>query len=225
VAEEAARILALPADKVLSIPNPRQSRQSSPDVAPEHERFFDEPVILGVGRLAPQKDFAMLLEAFALVARSRHVHLVVLGEGPEREALSQQAAALGVQHKVWLPGFVSNPLAYMRRARVFALSSRNEGFPSALVEAMEAGAGLVSTDCPFGPREILDGGRFGSLVPVGNASAFAAALQRELDRPDVGPDARRAERAEWMRQYDPEVITERYLELVRDVIAESETER
>ena len=90
-------------------------------------------------------------------------------------------------------------------------------------EAMEAGAAIVSTDCPFGPREILDSGRFGALVPVGDVSALARALASELDRTDVGPEARRAERAEWMSQYDPEVISRRYLDLVHDVIAESET--
>ena len=111
-------------------------------------------------------------------------------------------------------------VAYQRRVRVFALSSRNEGFPGALIEAMEAGAAIVSTDCPFGPSEILDGGRFGRLVPVGDATLFAAALEVELDTPDVGPDSRRTERAEWMRQFDPEVITRRYLELIREVIGE-----
>ena len=88
---------------------------------------------------------------------------------------------------MFFPGFVTNPQAYMRRARVFALSSRNEGFPGALIEALEVGAAIVSTDCPFGPREALDGERFGRLVPVGDAERFAAALEAELEEPDVGP--------------------------------------
>ena len=87
---------------------------------------------------------------------------------------------------------------------------------------MEAGAAIVSTDCPFGPSEILDDGRFGRLVPVGDSQALAEALGAELDSPDIGQDARRAERAEWMHQYDPEVITRRYLDLIRGVIAENE---
>ena len=87
---------------------------------------------------------------------------------------------------------------------------------------LEAGAAIVSTDCPFGPREILDGERFGRLVPVGDALLAAAALEAEIESSDVGPDVRRAERAQWMRQFDPEVITGRYLELIRDVIAEAE---
>jgi glycosyltransferase involved in cell wall biosynthesis len=222
VAEEAARLLDLPRDKVLAIPNPRQSRALSEEVSPEHERLFDNPVVLGVGRLAPQKDFAMLISAFAEIAGSRNLNLVVLGEGPERASLTSQARALGMGDRVFFPGFVPNPEAYLRRARIFCLSSRNEGFPGALIEAMEAGAAIVSTECPFGPSEILDGGRFGRLVPVGDASQFAAALEAELETPDIGPEARRAQRAEWMRQFDPEVITGRYLELIRLVIAEAE---
>jgi glycosyltransferase involved in cell wall biosynthesis len=112
---------------------------------------------------------------------------------------------------------VPNPQAYLRRARVFVLSSRNEGFPGALIEAMEAGSAIISTDCPYGPTEILDGQRFGRLVPVGDALRLAQALDADLAEPDVGPEQRRAARAQWMRQFDPEVITGRYLELIRDV--------
>jgi glycosyltransferase involved in cell wall biosynthesis len=107
----------------------------------------------------------------------------------------------------------------MQRARVFALSSRNEGFPGALIEALESGTAIVSTDCPFGPREVLDGDRFGQLVPVDDDESFAAALDAELGRPDVGPDARRAERADWLQRFEPEAITARYLELIREVSA------
>ena len=223
VADEAAKVFDLPASRVLSIPNPRQSRETSPDLAPEHEPLFSKPIVLGVGRLAPQKDFHSLLDAFARLPRARDLHLLILGEGPERAALLRRAEALGLSERVFLPGFVPNPQAYLRRARVFALSSRNEGFPGALIEAMEAGAAIVSTDCPFGPREILDGGRFGELVPVGDSGALAAALAAELDRPDPGPEARQAERSEWMRQFDPDVITARYLALIREVIDENET--
>jgi glycosyltransferase involved in cell wall biosynthesis len=120
-----------------------------------------------------------------------------------------------------MPGFVSNTEAYVRRARVFALSSHNEGFPGALMEAFDAGTAIVSTDCKFGPSEILDGGRFGRLVPVGDTKAFTAAIEAELEAPDVGLEARRAGREEWLRRYEPEAITARYLELVRDVIEES----
>lgn len=220
VADEAAVLFSLPPDKVLSIPNPRRSREASLQIAPEHEAWFDKPVVLGVGRLAAQKDFATLLRAFSEVAPKRDLNLVILGKGPERAALENQARALGIDDRVFFSGFIPNPEAYLRRARVFALSSRNEGFPGALIEALEAGAAIVSTDCPFGPREVLDEGRWGQLVPVGDSSALAMALLAELDRADVGHAARRQERADWMRRYDPDVITDRYVELVREVIEE-----
>ena len=221
LAEEAAAIFGVPSNKVLSIPNPRRSREASLEIAPEHEALFDKPVVLGVGRLAPQKDFRMLIRAFARIAAERDLNLVILGKGPDLDALKAEAKELGVETRVFFPGFVGNPEAYMRRARVFALSSRNEGFPGALIEALEAGAAIVSTDCPFGPREILDEGRWGRLTAVGDAPAFAEALAEELAQDDPGHEARRSERAGWMKQYDPEAITQRYLELIRAVIAES----
>ena len=224
VADEAAEIFDLPPDKVLSIPNPRRSRAPSFDIPPEHERLFDKPVVLGVGRLALQKDFSMLLRAFSGLGPRRDLHLVVVGEGPERASLEAQARELGVSDRVFFPGFVPNSEAYARRARVFALSSRNEGFPGALIEALESGAAIVSTDCPFGPREVLDGDRFGRLVPVGDAERMADALEATLDEPDVGHEARRAEREDWMHRFDPDAITARYLALVRQVIEESSTE-
>lgn len=221
VADEAAELFDVPAHKVLAIPNPRRSREASLEIAAEHQSLFEKPVVLGVGRLAAQKDFGMLLRAFADLATRRDLRLVILGEGPERTALEAQVRDLGLSGRVFFPGFVKNPQAYMRHARVFALSSRNEGFPGALIEALEAGAAIVSTDCPFGPPEVLDGDRFGRLVPVGDAKSFAAALEAELDEPDLGPDARRAERADWMQRFEPEVITARYLGLVREVIEEA----
>lgn len=221
VADEAVELFNLPPDRVLSIPNPRRSRDASMQIATEHEPWFDKPVVLGVGRLAAQKDFATLLGAFAEIAQQRDLHLVILGRGPERSALATRAREMGIADRVFFSGFVPNPEAYMRRARLFVLSSRNEGFPGALIEALEAGAAIVSTDCPFGPSEVLDEGRWGQLVPVGDAPALAMAMAAELERADVGHAMRREERAEWMRRYDPQVITDRYAALVRTVIDES----
>ncbi len=223
VAQEARALLGIPAEKVRSIPNPRQSRRGSSEIATEHAHFFEKPVVLGVGRLAPQKDFAMLLTAFAHIAEQRDLHLVVLGKGPERAALEAQAERLGVANRVFLPGFVDDPQPYIRRARLFVLSSRNEGFPGVLVEALEAGAAIVSTDCPFGPREALEGDPFSRLVGVGDAEGLARAIEAELAEPDVGAAARRAARSDRMKRYDPDAITARYLELLQDVIREHES--
>jgi glycosyltransferase involved in cell wall biosynthesis len=215
-------LFAIPPNRVVAIPNPRKPHDHASSIASEHEPFFDKPVVLSVGRLEPQKNHAMLLHAFARTVLKHDVHLMILGEGSLRLALEKLAQTLGLGGRVLLPGFVQNPEPYMRRARVFALSSRNEGFPGVLVEAMDAGTAIVSTDCPHGPSEILDEGRFGTLVPPRDAGALAAALEAELDRPDVGHPARRAERAQWMEQFDPEIVTRSYLKLVQDVIAESE---
>lgn len=139
------------------------------------------PVTLAVGRLEAQKDFTTLIHAFALVRRSRPVRLLILGEGDERTQLEATAQQLGVQDDVGLPGFVPNPYPYMARAGTYVLSSRWEGLPGVLIEALYCGAPLVSTDCPSGPREILAGGRYGLLTPVGDAPKLAAAIDAALN--------------------------------------------
>jgi glycosyltransferase involved in cell wall biosynthesis len=153
------------------------------------------PVILGAGRLVQQKDFPTLIRAFARVRRQRLARLVILGGRNEHAAtegarapLLRLAAAHGVSDDVALPGFTSNPFAFMARAAVFVLSSRYEGLPTVLIEALACGCPVVSTDCPGGAYEILEGGRFGELVPVGDESAMAEAILSTLDHP---PDRER----------------------------------
>jgi glycosyltransferase involved in cell wall biosynthesis len=140
-------------------------------------------VILGVGRLEAQKDFATMLRAFALVNEQLPARLMILGEGSQRKILETLAEALGVSDRVVMPGYVSNPYAYMRHSALFVLSSAWEGFPSVLVEAMACGCRVVSSDCPSGPREILENGRWGTLTPVGDTGAMAAAMLNELQSP------------------------------------------
>lgn len=147
-------------------------------------------VILGVGRLYPQKDFTTLLQAFALVAQHRQdARLIIAGEGPERAQLISLGQRLGIGTRITLPGFVTDPAQLMTQADVFVLSSRAEGLPGVLIQAMACGARVVSTDCPTGPREILENGRWGRLVPVGDASAMAEAILAALDDADA-PDVR-----------------------------------
>ena len=143
----------------------------------------DTPVILGAGRLGRAKNFTLLIEAFARLHRECRCRLIILGDGRQRERLLRQAERLGVAEDVSLPGYTDNPFAYLARADVFALSSNWEGSPNILVEALALGTPVVSTDCPSGPREILAGGRFGPLVPMGDAAALAAALKQTLDAP------------------------------------------
>jgi glycosyltransferase involved in cell wall biosynthesis len=141
------------------------------------------PVILGVGRLTPAKDFPTLIRAFADVRLRRPARLMILGEGPERPQLEALIRELRMSEDTALPGFRENAAAYMAAASVFVLSSAWEGLPTVLIEALAAGTRVVSTDCPSGPREILQEGRLGLLVPVGDATALADAIVATLDRP------------------------------------------
>jgi glycosyltransferase involved in cell wall biosynthesis len=164
----------------------------NPVVTPQMLRMRDEPVthpwlrtpsapvVLAAGRFVPQKDFASLLEAFATVRRARDSRLVILGDGPLRGDLERQAEALGIAEDVSLPGFCDNPYPAMAAADVFVLSSRWEGSPGALIEAMACGTRVVAIDCPSGPRQVLDGGRHGRLVPLGDVAALAAGIHDAL---------------------------------------------
>ncbi len=152
---------------------------------PDHPWFApgQPPVVLGVGRLTRQKDFPTLLRAFAGVRRLRPAHLIILGEGEDRPQLEALIRDLNISADVALPGFSDNAMAYMARSALFVLSSAWEGLPTVLIEALAAGAHVVSTDCPSGPREILQDGRLGALVPVGDAEALTVAMLEALDHP------------------------------------------
>jgi len=143
----------------------------------------DVPVLIGVGRLTRQKDFATLLRACALVLQQRPCRLLLLGDGPEGARLKALAGELGIADAVDFHGFVTNPFPYIAKANLFVLSSAWEGFGNVLVEAMALGVPVVSTDCPSGPREILRDGALGPLTPVGDAAALAQAICATLDAP------------------------------------------
>lgn len=150
------------------------------------------PVILGVGRLHRQKGFDVLIRAFhQLRASGLDCRLVIAGEGDERVALEELAQSLGVARELELLGFVPNPYALMSRAGVFVLSSRFEGLPGVLLEAMFCGAPVVATDCPSGAAEILEDGKYGTLVPVDDHQALAEAISRTL-RARPSPSVSRA---------------------------------
>ena len=187
VAEDLERCVPRIAGRVRVIPNPvpHDDIAAMAAEAPGHPWFGDPgvPVVLSAGRLVGQKDFATLIRAFAGVAKARPARLVILGEGPERNALAGLARELGLAGRVALPGFVANPFAWMARARVFAVSSIYEGLSMVLVEAMACGTPVVSTDCPYGPREVLEDGKWGPLVPVGDPAALAAAILETLRDP------------------------------------------
>jgi glycosyltransferase involved in cell wall biosynthesis len=206
-----AHILGIPAERIRVAPNPTVTTELERLAGmPLDDPWFapnEPPVVLGVGRLEPQKDFPNLLRAFALLKRVRPCRLIVLGEGKEREALARLAVELGIERDFKMPGFVENPYAYMTRASLFVLSSRWEGSPNGLTEALALGTPLVATDCPDGPREILEDGKHGPLVPVGNTQALACAMQQVL----ANPPAREPLRAAGLR-YTLERSADAYIE-------------
>lgn len=156
----------------------------------EHPWFqpHQPPVFLAVGRLHLQKNYPLLIQAFALVRQQRPAHLIILGDGEEiQKQLETLIEQLGIGADVSLAGYAANPYAYMSRADVVVLSSRWEGLPTVLIEAMACGCQLVSTDCPYGPEEILAGGKYGRLVPVDDVAALANAMQQAIDQP-INPD-------------------------------------
>lgn len=186
-ADDLAISSGLPRDRVEVIYNPvitptimalAQQQPNDPWFAPG-----EPPVILGVGRLTRQKDFPTLLRAFAEVRRHRAARLVILGEGEDRSELEVLVRELGIAEDVAFPGFRENAMAYMAGSALFVLSSAWEGLPTVLIEALAAGTRVISTDCPSGPREILQDGRLGMLVPMGDPAALAGAMLDALERP------------------------------------------
>lgn len=210
VAADLTRLVPLPAERVQVIHNPIAVTESN--APPAHPWLADDgpPVILGAGRLTRQKAFATLIRAVALLRTEPAPRLLIIGEGSEREALLKLAAGLGVAERVALPGFVAEARAQMARARLFVLSSDWEGFGNVLVEAMSVGTPVVATDCPSGPREILRDGALGALVPPGDPSALAAAIEGQLLAPTVSAEALRRRAGD----FAPGRVAERYRALL-----------
>lgn len=184
VAEQSSRLFGIARERVTVIPNPViTSAVLEKAKEPITESWFGNgqcPVVLGIGRLCDQKDFATLVRACAIVRQRHDIRLIILGEGEKRSELEKLAHALGLSDRAVFPGFVQNPYKFMRNARVVALSSVFEGFGNVLAEAMACGTAVVSTDCRFGPSEILEKGRWGRLVPVGDVPAMAVAIADSL---------------------------------------------
>jgi glycosyltransferase involved in cell wall biosynthesis len=184
VAEDLSHYTGIPLERITVIYNPVISEQllkAAED--PTDHRFFSDgqyPVILGVGRLAEQKDFSTLIRAFDVLQKRIPSRLIILGDGEERPHLENLIQALGLQELVDLPGFDTNPFAFMRRASMFVLSSKWEGLPGVLIQALACGCPVVSTDCLSGPSEILKDGEYGYLVPVGDVDAMANAMEMTL---------------------------------------------
>lgn len=187
VADDMAEYTGLARERILVVPSP-----VIPDALfdarlprPEHPWFAEgaEPVILGVGELGYRKDFPTLIRAFARLRRERPCRLMILGRGNQRERLLALAAELGVAEHVELPGYVDQPYAYMAHAALLGFTSLWEGLGFVPIEALALGTPVVSTDCPSGPREVLQDGRYGPLIALGDHEAMAAAMHRVLADP------------------------------------------
>ena len=187
VKDDLAAATGLPPSRMQVLYNPVVTPELAALAAqePDHPWMRDggDPVILAVGRLTRQKNYPLLLEAFAQVRKVRPARLLILGEGELRADLEAQVARLGLGDAVSLPGFRANPFAFMSRAALFVMSSDWEGLPTVLIEAMACGAPVVATRCDSGPGEILEEGRYGRLTPMGDAPALAQAMIATLDDP------------------------------------------
>jgi glycosyltransferase involved in cell wall biosynthesis len=213
VAEDLSKVARVQLGRISVIHNPILHRNFDALAAePVPHRWLQpgapRPVFVSVGRLVEQKDFSTLLRAFSLYRRAHPGRLVVLGRGPLLEQLQAEAAQLGIQDDVDFAGFSPNPLPYLYAADLFVLSSRYEGFGNVLVEALGCGTPVLSTDCPHGPREILEDGAHGRLVPVGDAAALAAGMEQRGAGPWT-PETLRAR----ARAFSSDVIARRYLEI------------
>ncbi len=166
------------------------------------------PVVIAVGRLEPQKDFTTLIRAFAQLLETTPARLLILGDGSEREMLSGLSAELDLTECVQMPGFTPNPHAFVSRAALLVLSSRFESLANVVIEAMAVGTPVIATDCPSGPSEALGGGRYGTLVRVGDVVQLAEAMRAVLQcRPARVP-------ANWLVQFSTQWSADRYLEML-----------
>lgn len=182
---------------------------------PSHPWFGKNPVFLAAGRLTAQKDYPTLISAFSEVNKARpDSRLIILGDGEDRMSVEKQIDEQSLKESVFLAGFVENPYCWMKRANVFVLSSRWEGFANVVAESLACGVPVVSTDCPSGPNEILDGGKYGRLVPVGDVKALAYEMLKALE---TGYDA--DELMKRGRQFSVDNIAPAYLKLVRGLMS------
>jgi len=208
VAQDLARLSGIPRSKFFLVYNPvAPPSQASPHEGSERIWGCAEARLLSVGTLKTQKNHGLLIDAFSRVADALDAKLVIVGDGQLRADLQRRIGELGLDDRVELVGHKADPSPYYATADLLVLSSDYEGFAIVIVEALHHGLKVVSTDCPYGPAEILGRGQFGRLVPVGDAEALARAMTKELGR-RRDPQAQRARAAD----FSPARATEAYLE-------------
>lgn len=214
LADDIAERIGLPRARIDVVYNPVVTPELAQRAAEpvEHPWFApgQPPVVLSVGRLTVQKDYPTLIRAFERIAHRSTARLVILGEGEARAELEALIEACGLADRVALPGFVANPYAHMARAKLFVLSSIWEGLPTVLIEALACGCPVISTDCRSGPREILEDGRWGRLVPVGAVDELAMAMLAVLESTERPPGSLATAR------FTPTASMAQYLRLIEE---------
>ena len=211
MATDLSDLTGLPIERITTIYSPINPELPDKVTEPLEHPWFDSgalPVVLAAGRMEDQKDYPTLIRAFALVKQARPARLIILGEGSRRAQLEALVHELGLQDDVQMPGQVANPYAYMARSQAFVLSSRWEGLPNAVIEALAAGVPVISTDCKTGPSELLDNGRYGELIPVGEPATMAQAILKVLSGNIKTVDA------SWLSQFSVEYSAQQYLDVL-----------
>ncbi len=223
VADDLASTTALPRDHIHPIYNPvilpELAEKARQPVDHPWLQAGESPVVLGVGRLTAQKNFSLLIRAFAKARQKRQLRLLILGEGEERPLLEDLIHRLGLQEDVSLPGFVANPYAYMAHSALFVLSSSWEGLPTVLIEAIYCSRGesrVISTDCPSGPSEILADGKYGRLVPVDDVDALARAIESASDgaKSSISSNADFDVHSAAWQPFELETVVDQYLDVL-----------
>ncbi len=211
-ANDLSQLTGIPLNKIKVIYNPVITTDFKAKMmeSVEHPWFKSgqPPVIIGVGRLVTQKDFSTLIRAFAKVREKKNVRLMMLGDGGEAEKLKNLAKELSIEEYVSWMGWVDNPLPYIKRASVCVVSSKWEGFCNVVVESMAVGTPLISTNCPSGPIETLDNGKYGELVPVGDSGAISEAILKVLSGQIKSVDS------DWLKQFTSEVVVQKYIDFL-----------
>lgn len=212
VADSLVECAGVKRERITVIHNPIRMVRSLPEISEPCEDlswWLEAPArLIAIGRLADQKAHDDLIAAMRTVLGAREARLLILGEGPKRGELEEQIAALGLSQHVRLPGFKARPDVYLDRASLFVMPSRYEGLGNVIIEALAMGVPVVATDCQSGPREILDGGRYGCLVPVGDRDALGAAILGSL----AGSHDRNALQVR-ARDFSPEIAAKKYMDL------------
>lgn len=213
VSGDLAEFLNLSGKRISTIYNPSVTDDllKFAEIELDHPWFQpgEPPVVLGVGRLTPDKGYASLIKAFASASKIIAARLVILGDGDQRTYLESLVHELGISENVEIVGFVDNPFQYMKRAQVLVLASLWEGLPNVLIEALGCGCPVISTDCPGGVREILDNGKYGRLVPMNNHEALVESMVDALKEKKV-----QANTDEWLEQFKTDSIVKQYIDVL-----------